>query len=117
MKNNTAFKLLFAFIILTLTTSVLYAKPKKAKTTATAAKTLTIDTIKIDYSKINAPVAPFIDTLFYVYGNSGAITPLQRAQSIEENIVILKEDPHFNSDSLEIKVEAGTYLITYAGKL
>lgn len=111
------FKFSFLAFLATLIFSIsLQATPQKKRNQTSTAKPVTIDTVKIDYSKHNAPVVPFTDTLFLVYGNIGAISPQKRAESIEENIKKLAKDRLFNSDSLKIEIEGATYLITYDGK-
>lgn len=47
-----------------------------------------------------APVAPFGDTLFTIYGNVGTIRVEQRAEFISKNIKKLRKTPFFNPDSL-----------------
>jgi small-conductance mechanosensitive channel len=70
------------------------------------------DSIKRAYNKktINSlksitkgvPVAPFNDTLFFVYMKIGAYTPKERARAIETKIRMLYDDPFYNPDSLKI---------------
>lgn len=114
MKFTAFAKFLFVSLLVLFFISPSWAQ-KKGKNVATPppSKAVIIDTVKIDYSQKKAPISPFLDTLFYVYGNSGAVTPEQRALSIEKNIISLYEDPLFEPDSLKINVAGETYLITY----
>lgn len=114
MKFTAFAKFLFVSLVVLFSISPSWAQKKGKKTTTPPPpKAVIIDTVKIDYSKKKAPIAPFLDTLFYVYGNSGAVTPEQRAISIQDNITHLYEDPLFEPDSLKINVAGETYLITY----
>lgn len=114
MKFTAFAKFLFVSLLVLFFISPSWAQ-KKGKNVATPppSKAVIIDTVKIDYSQKKAPISPFLDTLFYVYGNSGAVTPEQRALSIEKNIISLYQDPLFEPDSLKINVAGETYLITY----
>ena len=77
---------------------------------------IVIDTVRVDHSKDKAPVVPFQDTLFYVYGNIGSVSVKQRALNIEENVKKLRKDHSFAPDSMKIEIDGGNYLITYQGK-
>ncbi len=115
MEHKLLKRLIFAlFFSLLLVTSSF--GQKKNKSPLSASKNTVIDTVKVDYSQIKAPVIPFADTLFYIYGNIGSVTPLARAEAIENNIRVLSKDPFFNADSLRITVEANNYMITYSGE-
>lgn len=48
------------------------------------------------------PVAPFNDTLFFVYTKVGSFTPSDRATSITTKIQALYRDTNFNPDSLKL---------------
>lgn len=114
MKFTRFVRLLFVSLVVLLNIFPCLAQKKNTKKTAPPpAIAVIIDTIKIDHSQNKAPVAPFIDTLFFVYGNSGAVTPEQRAISIENNIIDLYEDPFFEPDSLKINIAGESFLITY----
>lgn len=109
MKSMT--RVFFAIALLSLSISLVFAQKKGSRTPAV--KPTTIDTIKVDYSQRKAPVVPFTDTLFYVYGNIGSITPQARAEAIEENIKELTKNPYFSLDSLHIIIESNNHLIVY----
>lgn len=115
MEHKLLKRLIFAlfFSLLMVTSSF---GQKKNKAPLSASKNTVIDTVKVDYSQIKAPVIPFADTLFYIYGNIGSVTPLARAEAIENNIRVLSKDPFFNADSLRITVEANNYIINYSGE-
>jgi len=90
---------------------------KSGKTTKTSKTTnVIIDTVKTDYSKEKAPVVPFQDTLFYIYGHIGSVSAKQRAENIQANIIELEKDYTFASDSFKIEIDGANYLITYKGK-
>lgn len=67
---------------------------------------------KIDTLKLNAighAIAPFSDTLFFVYAKMVSYSPEERAKSINGRIRQVYEDPLFNSDSLKLsETELGT---------
>ncbi|MEP6804341.1 MAG: mechanosensitive ion channel family protein, partial [Flavobacterium sp.] len=48
------------------------------------------------------PVAPFKDTLFYVYNNVGSFSAENRAKAITEKIRKLYEDSFFEKDSISV---------------
>lgn len=60
----------------------------------------TIDSLKSITKGV--PVAPFNDTLFFVYMKIGAYKPKERARAIETKIRMLYDDPFYNPDSLII---------------
>jgi small-conductance mechanosensitive channel len=60
------------------------------------------DTVGKANSSKAFPVAPFKDTLFYIYNKIGSFTPQNRAKAISERIIQLYDDPFFSSDSLKI---------------
>ncbi|MDR1810485.1 MAG: mechanosensitive ion channel family protein [Prevotella sp.] len=91
------------------------AQAKNDKKQEAADKPVVIDTLKSQVLR-NAPVAPFRDTLFFIYGDMGAIGVEQRADAIEKNIKQLGKDPFFDADSLQIKVVDDSYHILYIGK-
>ncbi|MDR1680545.1 MAG: mechanosensitive ion channel family protein [Prevotellaceae bacterium] len=64
-----------------------------------------------------APVVPFGDTLFWIYGGIGAIPVETRAGFIIENIRALEGDPFYEADSLKVVAAAGSCDIVYAGKV
>ncbi|MDR3187561.1 MAG: mechanosensitive ion channel family protein [Prevotellaceae bacterium] len=65
----------------------------------------------------SAPVAPFGDTLFTLYGSIGAVTAQKRAELVAENITLLTDDLLFNPDSLVVvSTEREAYII-YRSKI
>lgn len=91
---------------------------RKRKSAETLRKEIVIDSAKFETAVVsNAPIVPFVDTLFIVYGDVGVVTARQRAEKINENIRSLAEDFLFNADSLKIRIDdMGNYLITYLDK-
>lgn len=61
------------------------------------------DSIQKSDSNKGYPVAPFKDTLFYIYNKIGSFTPENRAKAISERIIQLYDDPFFVVDSLTIR--------------
>lgn len=117
MKHKILISLsLLGFFLLIITTGLVAKKVEQPKESA-ATKHPIIDTVKIDYSQRKAPVAPFLDTLFYVYGSFGASSPQQRADIIDQNIRTLSKDPFFDKDSLKVEIEGGVYNIIYFDKV
>lgn len=75
---------------------------KKNKTPKKPVEIVKIDTIQV--AKLfpkKAPVVPFRDTIFYIYGSMGSFTSEQRADAISERIRSLYDDPLFNEDSIK----------------
>lgn len=66
--------------------------------------------------KSSAPVVPFGDTLFTIYGNIGSISAEQRAVTITENIKALSKTALFNPDSLFIQPDGDNLDIIYNGR-
>jgi len=94
-----------------------YGYASKKKNAKVNVKEVVVDTLKIDRARINkAPVVPFQDTLFYIYGNVGAVSAQQRALVITENIQELAKDRLFKDDSLHVVIEGDNYLIVYQNK-
>lgn len=93
--------LVLVAMLLCLTPAALYAQDES------------VSTMVVDA----APVAPFGDTLFFVYGSSGAVTAENRANIVAENITLLSNDPFFNADSLKIIVQGDNYNIVYNKKV
>ena len=60
------------------------------------------------------PVAPFGDTLFYVYGPLGAFSALDRVTAIEDKLVHLSHEYAFHGDSLGLHSTLNTTEIQYA---
>jgi small-conductance mechanosensitive channel len=65
---------------------------------------------KINALKKNAsgfPVAPFNDTLFYIYTQIGAFSARDRAKAINERIADIYKDPFFKPDSFRVNESFG----------
>lgn len=76
---------------------------KKNKTPKKPVEIVKIDTIQV--AKLfpkKAPVVPFRDTIFYIYGSMGSFTSEQRADAISERIRSLYDDPLFDDDSIKL---------------
>ena len=108
-------KITLIVILLSFTLQNSFAQKKTDKKQATPQKEVVIDTIKTVILR-NAPVIPFNDTIFLIYGDVGAIRVEQRAKTIEENIRTLEDDPFFEADSLHVAIIDKDYHILYAGK-
>ncbi|MDR3367211.1 MAG: mechanosensitive ion channel family protein [Prevotellaceae bacterium] len=65
----------------------------------------------------SAPVAPFGDTLFTLYGSIGAVTAQKRAELIAENIILLKDDLLFKPDSLAVASTGKEAYVVYRDKI
>jgi small-conductance mechanosensitive channel len=59
------------------------------------------------------PVAPFGDTLFFIYTKLGSTRPQERAEIISGKIQALYDDDFFRIDSLKLKQEEGSLDIIY----
>lgn len=59
------------------------------------------------------PVAPFADTLFFIYTRSGSFSPKERAEAISLRIKSLNDDYAFSGDSLRIVPSDHTTDIIY----
>ncbi len=71
---------------------------------------------KIEILKENAlgyAVAPFSDTLLYIYTKIGSFSAMDRASAISQRIVKLYSDPFFNPDSLAMIQSENGYDIQY----
>jgi small-conductance mechanosensitive channel len=64
-----------------------------------------------------APIAPFGDTLFWIYSGIGGIPIEKRAGFIVENILALEDDPFYTPDSLKVVAAAEHYNVVYNGKV
>ncbi|GAB6012237.1 mechanosensitive ion channel family protein [Viscerimonas tarda] len=102
-------------ILSSLISSPSFAQKTVAKGQTGLTKEVAIDTIKA-LNLRSAPVAPFSDTLFYVYGDLGAVGVKQRAHTIEKNIIELEKDPFFDADSLHVGIVESDYNILYIDK-
>ena len=65
----------------------------------------------------SAPVAPFGDTLFTLYGSIGAVTAQKRSELVAENIILLKDDLLFNPDSLTVVAADREMYVVYRSKI
>jgi small-conductance mechanosensitive channel len=65
----------------------------------------------------SAPVAPFGDTLFTLYGGIGAVTAQKRAELVSENIILLKDDLLFEPDSLVVAPAGKEIYVVYRDKV
>lgn len=92
--------ILIALMVLSTDSAV---PQKKNRTPKKPVEVVKIDTIQI--AKLfpkKAPVVPFHDTIFYIYGSMGSFTSEQRADAISERIRSLYDDPLFNEDSIKL---------------
>ncbi|KAF2334970.1 mechanosensitive ion channel family protein [Flavobacterium daemonense] len=105
MKNK--FNCFLAFTIL-LFSPFLFAQKDKLQTAKTA--------VLISKPKGYA-VAPFKDTLFYVYNKVGSFSAENRAKAITEKIKSLYENEVFDADSLKIVPSDISYDIVYKNDL
>ena len=64
-----------------------------------------------------AAVAPFNETLFFIYASLGPFSPEQRAKGLADKIKELADNPFFNPDSLVIIEYEGVLNLTYGGML
>ena len=63
------------------------------------------------------PVAPFRDTITYIFTRQGSFTAQERAAAINERIRQLAEAPYFNNNSLKIQVSELTTDIVYQDRV
>ena len=63
------------------------------------------------------PVAPFNDTLFYIYTKLGSFSPQERAVAVNKRIRKLASDYFFNKDSLSIVTAEQTTDLVYANQV
>ncbi|MGL2993439.1 mechanosensitive ion channel family protein [Flavobacterium sp. TSSA_36] len=108
MKYHSAFKLLFIFVLLSLQ---VYSQKQPANQATVKSQ----DALSHTASSRRYPVAPFRDTLFYVYNKIGAFTPEKRAKAIEDRIRQIYSDPLFEADSLRISPADISLDIVYKG--
>ncbi|MEZ0130515.1 mechanosensitive ion channel domain-containing protein [Flavobacterium sp. LBUM151] len=79
------------------------------------------DTLKTEQKDVSQlklkayPVAPFKDTLFYIYNKVGSFSAENRANTITEKIKKLYHDSFFESDSLVVVPSDISQDITYKG--
>jgi small-conductance mechanosensitive channel len=65
----------------------------------------------------SAPVAPFGDTLFTLYGSIGAVTAQKRSELVAENIILLKDDLLFTPDSLVVAAADRELYVVYRNRV
>jgi len=90
-------------ILILLGTTINYVSAQTKKPRKKKAEVTKIDTIQV--AKVpprKAPIVPFRDTIFYIYGNIGSFTPEQRASAIGERIREMEGDPFFKDDSVKL---------------
>ncbi len=92
--------ILIALIILSTDSALPQKKNKAPKKPVEIVKIDTIQVAKLFPKK--APVVPFRDTIFYIYGSMGSFTSEQRADAISERIRSLYDDPFFDDDSIKL---------------
>jgi small-conductance mechanosensitive channel len=63
------------------------------------------------------PVAPFGETLFYLYSGLGPFSPNLRAKALEKKIKELADNPFFIPDSLVLVEYESTYNIVFRGMM
>lgn len=98
---STSYRLFFLFVLLILCVSPSLAQKKNNnKKVVEIVKIDTIQVAKLFPKK--APVVPFRDTIFYIYGSMGSFTSEQRADAISERIRSLYDDPLFDEDSIKL---------------
>lgn len=108
----TVMQILFLFIAFFITSDIMAKKAKKST------EIVKIDTIRVVENPVEKyPVIPFIDTIFYIYGNVGAFTPSQRAAAIEEKVRLLYEDNKFEADSFKFVDYSGYFNLMYKGDI
>ncbi|WP_165022239.1 mechanosensitive ion channel family protein [Dysgonomonas sp. ZJ279] len=120
IKNTHTYsiRVLYILTLFLLCTTFVQAQKKsssKKKAEVIVEKIDTIEAKKKPLSK--APVAPFRDTIFYVYGNIGSFTSDQRAEAISKRIVELEEDHKYTEDSLKLVEHNGTINILYNNQI
>lgn len=101
-RYSISHRLVFLLALLIVCGSSAFAQ-KKNNNKKKAVEVVTIDTIQI--AKLfprKAPVVPFRDTIFYIYGSMGSFTSEQRANAIAERIRALYDDPRFDDDSIKL---------------
>jgi small-conductance mechanosensitive channel len=91
--------------------SAIFANQKLEE--AQTQKEILIDDIHLNGAANAAPVVPFVDTLFVIYGNSGIFTAQKKAALIEDNIRKLEKTEPFIADSLIITRDEENLLIVY----
>lgn len=105
-------KLLFLYLFLGCFTLVFSQPLKTNKTLKDNTKVLdTVHQNKLEFDGF--PVAPFNDTLFFIYNKIGSFNAENRANAISSRIVLLYEDSFFVKDSLKLVQSDSGYDIVY----
>lgn len=60
------------------------------------------DALVLNGKTVGYPVAPFRDTLFFIYQKIGVFSPKKRAEAITNRMVQIASDPLFEIDSLHV---------------
>lgn len=113
MRRFSALKIVIILLATTLFTPAFTAQGAQTEVGTESREQHVIDSLI--KQKSSAAIAPFQDTLFYVYGNIGSVSAKSRATIINENIRELSRLATFNSDSLLIEKDANSLNITYSG--
>ena len=92
--------ILIALMVLSTDSAIPQKKNRPPKKPVEVVKIDTIQVAKLFPKK--APVVPFRDTIFYIYGSMGSFTSEQRADAISERIRSLYDDPLFDDDSIKL---------------
>lgn len=115
MKKFKSLSLLFLFL---LCSAVLFSQVKNnAKKIAEDNKSESQILPKKKEKLIGYPVAPFKDTLFFIYNKVGSFKAENRAAAIASRIDLLYKDPFYSPDSLTISESEGSINIVYKGDL
>lgn len=116
-KFSISYRLPFLMVLFILCIGSAFAQKKNARPKK-AVEVIKIDTIQI--AKLfpqKAPIVPFRDTIFYVYGSMGSFTSKQRAEAISERIRNLYEDPRFDGDLIKLMDIEDNIKLVYKGEL
>ncbi len=115
---SALYRLSILITLLILSVSPVLAQ-KKSKNPKKQIEIVKIDTIQI--AKLfpqKAPVVPFRDTIFYIYGSiMGSFTSEQRAEAISERIRSLYDDPFFVEDSIRLMDIEDNIKLVYKNEL
>lgn len=110
--------ILYFLILIILSSGSFEAQTRKSKIKKKKAKVVKVDTAKIiKLPPQKAPIVPFRDTIFYIYGKSGSFSPEQRAKAIEERIRNIEKDPFYSEDSIKLFDMGSNIDITYKNNI
>ncbi len=113
---SNLFRFTLILSLLTIYTGMLNAQSKSKKKKVQVIQVDTARIVKIPPRK--APIVPFRDTIFYVYGNIGSFTPEQRALAINERIQVMEEDYYYHEDLVNLVAEInGNINIVYRNEV